>query len=289
MNLRCAVAAGDRLGDGAFWAPAEGRVYWFDVQGKRLAWFDPIARDAGGWTLEMRASAGAPLTAGGLLVATEKGLATFDTERAELVFTETVNLGDGFRACDGKVDPWGRFWWSVVQDAGLRPGQVLRTDPGRKTVSLLGGIHVPRGLCVSPDGKTLYVADAKLQTVFAHAMSDYADIRLFTSLQGQTGTVMGMAMDDQGFLWTCQPGASRVVRFAPDGAVDRTIPLPVSHPISCAFGGEDLGTLFVTTAREGVPLNALAHQRDAGGLFAFETGVRGMVLPAFNNTAATAH
>lgn len=71
------------------------------------------------------------------------------------------------------------------------------------------------------------------------------------------------------------------VRYAPDGRVDRAIALPVDHPSSCAFGGEDLATLYITTARWLLDEAALARQPWAGSLLAFEPGVRGLALPPF--------
>lgn len=287
--IRCEVAGGDRVGRGPVWVPAEGRLYWFDVAGPRLCWLDPAAQDAGTWTLELRGSAAMPLAGGGLLLATEKGLGRFDPATGELLMTDILALGESFRSHEGRGDPWGRFWWASIQDAGLRPGSVMLTERDKKTVVVLGGIHAPGGLAFSPDAKTLYVADGKLQTVFAHNLADLADIRLFASLQGQPGTIDGIAVDAEGFVWTAQPGASRIVRYAPDGALDRTVPLPVSHPTGLAFGGPELKTLYVTSRRDGVPPQALERQPTAGGLFAFEPGVAGLALPPFDDSPDTAH
>ena len=96
-----------------------------------------------------------------------------------------------------------------------------------------------------------------------------------------SGTPDGSALDAEGFLWNAQWGAWRIVRYAPDGRVDRIVPMPVAQPSSCAFGGPQLTTLYVTSARERLSDAALAAQPLAGSLFAFEPGVSGLPLPSF--------
>jgi L-arabinonolactonase len=88
-------------------------------------------------------------------------------------------------------------------------------------------------------------------------------------------------MDSDGFLWNAEWGAGRIVRYAPDGSIDRIVEMPVEQPSCCAFGGPDLATLYVTSARDGLSDADLARQPEAGGLFAFEPGVTGQPLPVF--------
>src|SRR6185437_3439795 len=130
-------------------------------------------------------------------------------------------------------------------------------------------------------GKTLYMADSKLQTLFAHDLRDLTKIRRFAHTAGQAATPDGSAVDAHGYLWNAQWGGWRVVRYAPDGRIDMTIAMPVEQPSSCAFGGEDMTTLFVTSAWDELSPQARAGQPVAGGLFAIETGVKGLALPLF--------
>jgi sugar lactone lactonase YvrE len=88
-------------------------------------------------------------------------------------------------------------------------------------------------------------------------------------------------MDADGFLWNAEWGGWRLVRYDPDGNVDRIVPMPVEQPSSCAFGGENLSTLYITSAREGLSAQALAGQPDAGGVFAIEAPIPGLALPIF--------
>jgi len=282
MDVRCVVDSQDRLGEGPCWSPREGRLYWFDIQGKRLAWYEPKTEARGAFDLPVRASAAAPRSQGGLVMATEKGLAVCDPDAGTIEVIRPFALPPGFRTNDGKIDLDGNFWWSTMDDdGGKQTGAVFRTSPQFETERMLTGIHIPNTVSVSPDGKTLYMADSKLQTLFAHDLRDLTKIRRFAHTAGQAATPDGSAVDAHGYLWNAQWGGWRVVRYAPDGRIDMTIAMPVEQPSSCAFGGEDMTTLFVTSAWDELSPQARAGQPVAGGLFAIETGVKGLELPLF--------
>jgi sugar lactone lactonase YvrE len=146
---------------------------------------------------------------------------------------------------------------------------------------VLTGILIPNTISVSPNGKRLYMADSRLQTLFAHDTADLSKIEEFAHTRGAPATPDGSAVDAQGYLWNAQWDGWRIVRYAPDGRIERTIQMPVQRPTSCAFGGPDLTTLYVTSARDGLTMDAAQRQPLAGGLFALETGVRGLALPLF--------
>ena len=282
MDVRCVVNAQDRLGEGPCWSPVEGRLYWFDIKGKRLAWYEPGNDESGSFDLPLRAGAAAPRVKGGLVIATEKGLAICHPDAGTIEVIRPYALPEGFRTNDGKIDLDGNFWWSTMDDdGGKRPGSVFRTTPQFETERMLDGIHIPNTVSVSPDGKTLYMADSKLQTIFAHDMADLSQARMFAHTAGEPGSPDGSAVDAHGYLWNAQWGAWRVVRYAPDGRVDMVVPMPVEQPSSCAFGGADMTTLFVTSAWDELTPQARASQPVAGGLFAVETGVKGLALPLF--------
>jgi sugar lactone lactonase YvrE len=276
------VQASDRLGEGPVWAAYEQRLYWFDIKGRRLSWYDPSTDARGSIDLPLRASAAAPRASGGLLLATEKGLATCDPATGAMAMVQAHDLGEGFRSNDGKIDPQGRFWWSTMDDdGGKRPGAVYRTGPDMKTEKVLSGIHIPNTISVSGDGKLLYMADSKLQTIFVHQVDDVSQVREFAHTRGEAGSPDGSAIDAEGCLWNAQWGAWRIVRYDPSGRVDRIVEVPVEQPTSCAFGGPDLSTLYITSAWDGLSDEARDRQPLAGGVFAFEPGVKGLELPAF--------
>jgi len=282
MDVRCVVKSDDRLGEGPCWSPEEGRLYWFDIKGKRLAWYEPKTENRGAFDLPMRASAAAPRTQGGLIMATEKGLAICYPDKETIELVRPYEMPPGFRTNDGKIDLEGNFWWSIMDDNhGEQVGSVFRTRPDFETERMLTGIHIPNTISVSHDGKTLYMADSRLQTLFAHQMADLSKAVMFAHTAGAPASPDGSAVDAKGYLWNAQWGGWRVVRYNLKGEIDLIVPMPVQQPSSCAFGGADLKTLFVTSAWDELPLGVRTQQPLAGALFAVDTGVKGLALPLF--------
>lgn len=280
MQVRVVVEARDRLGEGPCWSAADDRLYWFDIKGRRLHW---VTYD-GTWVghdLPFRASTAAPRARGGLLMATDAGLATYDPASGALDLVRPMTFPPGFRTNDGKTDPCGRFWWSTMDDDdGRRAGSVHITDPDLQTFEVLGGIHIANATAFSPDGATLYLADSRRQTLFAYDTTDLSRRRVFARTQGAVAPD-GAAMDREGGLWNAEWGGGRLVRYAPDGVLDLVVDLPVDQPTACAFGGPGLATLYVTSAWDGLSESARARQPLAGALFAFEPGIPGLEIPLF--------
>lgn len=286
LEPQCLIRSGDRLGEGPCWSAREGRLYWFDIKGCALNWFSPGSGEAGRHDLGLRASAAAPCAGGGLLVATEQGLAWWDSDRAALRIVRPMALEDGFRTNDGKIDPRGDFWWSTMDDdGGRRPGALYRTRRTGETEAMVEGIHIANTVSFTADGRDLLLADSHVQTIFAYdTTADLSRRVVFAHTRGEAATPDGGALDAEGFLWNAQWGGARLVRYGPDGRIDRIVPMPVAQPTSCAFGGDDLQTLFVTSAWDGLSDAERHAQPLAGGLFAFRPGVAGQPLPLFEGT-----
>lgn len=285
-DVRCVAQSGDELGEGPVWAAAEGRLYWFDIQGRRLNWLAHASGAVGRYELPVRASVAAPRRGGGLVLVTEAGLAEFDTAAGRFTLRQPMTFDAGFRTNDGKVDVAGRLWWSTMDDdGGRRPGALYRTDPDGRTQLVLEGLHIANTVSCSPDGATMYLADSSLRTLWAFPIGADGSLgprRKFASTKGEAGAPDGSAVDAEGFVWNAQWGAWRIVRYALDGRVDRLVQFPVAQVSSCAFGGPNLTTLYCTSARERLGADALAAQPLAGALFAFEPGVAGLALPLFD-------
>jgi sugar lactone lactonase YvrE len=172
-----------------------------------------------------------------------------------------------------------------MDDDGKRPGKLFVYHPGGRCETAVDAVSIANTVSCSPDGRTFYLADSAEQLIYAYDLEvqtgALSNRRIFVDLRGTDAAPDGSAVDADGYLWNAQWGGWRIVRYAPDGSVDRIAPLPVQQPTSCAFGGPGLSTLYVTSARDGLSTEALAAQPLAGGLFAMETGVRGLALPLF--------
>ena len=279
--IRCIVESNDKLGEGPCWSPLDRRLYWFDIKGARLSWHAPADGGFGSYDLPMRASAAAPRRSGGLLLATERGLAFFDPRSGEVDLRQPMDLGEGFRSNDGVLLGDGCFWWSSMDDdGGRRPGVIFRTCPDGFTEPVIEGVHIANSLAMSPDRSRLYLADSIRRTIWTYDTADLSRREVFAKVE--KGGPDGSCVDAEGYLWNAEWGAWRVVRHAPDGGIDRVVELPVQQPSACMFGGEGLATLYVTSAWEDLSDDLRAAQPLAGNLFAFEPGVPGLPLPLFD-------
>jgi sugar lactone lactonase YvrE len=283
IEIACVSALHARLGEGPFWDPTTGRLYWFDIRNSQLFALTPRNGQVSDWRLASRASAGAPFADGsGLLISADDGLWRFDPATGVRAQADAEPRFDtGFRSNDGKADQAGCFWWSTMDDdGGKRPGNVYRFD-GQTNHAMIGGIHIANSLAFSPDGRTGYVSDSAIRTIWRFDFDPENNIVGERQVFAETPDADpdGAAMDAEGFLWVAMWGGSRVDRFAPDGRVERSIPMPVEQPSSCAFGGLELDTLYITSASDGLSEQALTAQPQAGGLFAAKVGVRGLAIP----------
>jgi sugar lactone lactonase YvrE len=150
---------------------------------------------------------------------------------------------------------------------------------------MVEGIGSSNGLAFSPDSRIMYFADSQGGFVWAWdfdpATGDIANRRTFIDMTATGGVADGATVDAEGCYWVTIPVTSKVCRYDPDGRLMQTVVLPTDLPTCCEFGGPDLDILYVTTAVLKRPAAHFAGQRHPGGLFAVETGVRGLTLPAF--------
>jgi len=284
----CAVSARNLLGEGPVWDERDGRLWWVDIKGGRLSWLEPASGDSGSRAVGGQVSALAPRAGGpGLLAARKDGLGILDP--ASGVFEHRLDPEPerpGNRANDGNVDLAGRFWFGTMDDRESEvTGAIYRLDADWSHHRVLDGIGISNTLVCNPACSAIYIADSMARTIETLAIDPATGApgarRPFADTCGETCGPDGSAVDEEGFLWNAQWGGARIVRYAPNGSIDRIVPMPVDQPTSCAFGGKDLGTLYITTARASLSVEALARQPLAGSLLAFNPGVRGLSLPPF--------
>jgi sugar lactone lactonase YvrE len=286
-EVACAAERLNILGEGPCWDDASGRLYWLDIHGRLLEWLRPSDGASGSWKLELRASTMALRDDGTLLLAAERGLAVFDPGTGELELRMALEgEPSGNRTNDGHADAQGRFWVGTMDDSEqATTGSVYRIGPDWSCRRVIEGLAISNIIITSPDGKILYVADSKAQTIWAYpldpATGDLGERRVFVDSTGDKSAPDGAAVDAEGCLWNARWGGWRIERRRPDGTLDRKISVPVSQPTSCCFGGEGLRTLYITSARKGLSEEALAKQPLAGSLFAVDVGVAGHPQPLF--------
>jgi sugar lactone lactonase YvrE len=289
-RIDCVVPAGALLGECPLWSDREQRLYWVDIDGRAIHRYDPASGID-----EQRLVPGRPgsiaLTAdvGRLLVAIEHRLAFFDwSSGGSRDWIALESEGTQNRLNDGRCDPGGRFWVGSMFDpaAALRfTGMLHRVAPDGTAKTVRSDVGVANGLAFAPDGRTMYFADTHRETVWAYDYDvdtgEAVNERVFLDFGPLPGRPDGACVDQDGCYWIACVYGWAVIRVTPDGRIDRRIRLPVEKPTMPAFGGPGMSTLFVTSIGAGGSRQSAPGQPDAGGVFAIETGNRGLVEPIF--------
>jgi sugar lactone lactonase YvrE len=270
------------LAEGPVWDPVEGVLYFVNIKARDIHRFDPATGKDRIWKAPADVGSISLREKGGFVVALKTGFFLLDPASGKFtaVVEPEADLADN-RFNDGKTDRQGRFWAGSLYDPDeTKPtGALWRLDADHSCHRMVEGIYASNGLAFRPDSKTMYYADSRRRTVWAWDF-DAADgairnRRVFIKLIGNQGVPDGAAVDDDGCYWLTQPPASRLVRYSPRGEIDRVIEMPVSQPTCVAFGGADMGTLFITTAKYRMPEEKLKREPLAGALFAFRPGISG--------------
>lgn len=292
-DVRCVVEASNILGEAPVWCPIERALYWVEWGSHEIFRLDHATCQTTKWEVVEGIGCLALRECGGAIVASRTGFWLFDFESgaAEPLCDPEPEQPNNFFS-DGKCDRRGRFWagsmvWSdaLPMDQAAGGGALYRLDSDRRCQRVVEGLTIFNGPAWSPDDRTMYFADSAAKTIFACDYDlDTGEIgprRVFATSEGRPGLPDGMTIDSEGFLWSAEFQGWRVVRYAPDGRIDRVIEMPVEQPTSCMFGGEGLDILFVTSARWRLTDKDLTRQCSAGGLFAVEVGVKGLPEPRF--------
>lgn len=273
------------LGEGPVWDHRTKQLYWVDIEGFAVHVYDPATRahrviDTGDYV-----GAAAVRKSGGLVLAVKSGFAGLDLETGKVTpIADAESHLPGNRFNDGKVDPAGRFWAGSLhldEDNGEGKGNLHCLETDGKVTLKVPGVWISNGLAWTADAKTMYYIDSPKQKVFAYdyekATGAIANERTVIQVDGTVhGYPDGMTIDEEGMLWIAHWDGGHVCRWNPHtGEELAEIKVPVSRPTSCIFGGEDFGTLYITSARTRLKPDVLASQPLAGSIFQCRPGVKG--------------
>jgi L-arabinonolactonase len=275
----------NQLGESPLWYPTEQALYWVDFQDcPRIYRWQPDASGLQAFAVPIAVSAIAWRRSGGFIAATRGGIA-FWQPGAGLSILDNPEADDPrARLNDGAVDRQGRFWVGSMQVAA-DTSSLFRYDPGGSLLRMDTGFIVGNGLGWSPDGRTMYFTDSLRRVIFAYdfdpSPGHISNRRVLIDTSGEPGVPDGLAVDTDGGLWSAFSGGWKVTRYLPDGRKDVEITLPVERPTSCAFGGPELKTLFITTSWGLIRQSERGAQPLAGNLFCVESGCQGLPEPGF--------
>jgi sugar lactone lactonase YvrE len=279
------------LGEGPRWDSARQRLLWVDIMRGRVHAFTPSTGACRNVAVGRPVGALAPCRDGSLVLAVAGGFARldWDSERFEMQAGAETELPQN-RMNDGAADGAGRFWaGTMALDERPGAGALYRLDPDLTVHTMLTGVTISNGLDWSLDGRRMYYVDSPTQRIdvfdFDLAAGSIANRWTFVDVPADAGVPDGLTVDAAGFVWLALWGGAALHRYAPDGTLERVVPLPVTHPTSCAFGGAGLDELYVTSARRPLTAEEKARQPQAGGLLRLRPGVAGRPAALFGRPA----
>jgi sugar lactone lactonase YvrE len=279
-------------GESPVWSAAEQAWYWVDIPAKRVWRLDHASGKARYWTVDEMVACVAPKRSGGLVAGMETGLFSLELGEAEAaqqrkLAAPSEGLGAGYRFNDGRCDRQGRF----VAGTMFMDMSAVRAEGRLFIYDAVQGLRGPfvsdlvtqNGSAFSPDGRTMYLSDSHPQRRMVWAFDYDTDTgtpsnrRLFADLGAQVGRPDGAAVDADGCYWTAGNDGGCLLRFTPEGKLDRRIDVPMLKPSMLAFGGRDLDTLLVTSIVSGKPEDAAW----GGSVIMLDPGVQGVADVAF--------
>ncbi len=284
MLAQQAFSLGAGLGEGPLWVERDAALWLVDIEGCRLHRFCPSSGSRGVWQMPAAPGFLAPCAMGGFVVGLKGALQRFDPDRGTLRRLAPVEADrPDNRINDGCVSPEGALWFGTMHEPEALPsGALYRLDPLGHCVSLDRGYTVSNGPAFSPDGRTFYHTDSVSRTVYAfdrpepHVLTGKREL---LKIEPAAGYPDGTTVDSEGCLWIALWSGWAVRRYSPQGRLLMTVNLPCARVTKVAFGGADLRTAYVTTARRGLGPGELASQPLAGDVFCFTAPVPGMPQP----------
>ena len=295
FTIECVLDCANHLGEGPVWDAQDGLLYWVDSTGRRVGkpalWrLDPRSGATRHWALDHDIGAMALRRERGAVLALAGGFYTFDFDSGALDCVATVSDDPSrSRLNDGKCDRRGRFFAGGMDDQEELPVSSLwRLDPDLSLHRVDSGIICSNGPCWSPDDKTFYFADTFRREIWAYDYDIHSGLpsqrRVFASTAQDSGFADGSTVDAEGCLWNAQVISGDLIRYSPDGRVERKIGMPVRNITSVMFGGAQLDEIYVTSmARVKHPAvhahfaSDLRPQFAAGSLFRIKgLGIRGL-------------
>ena len=271
-----------RLGEGPFWHPLRQQLFWFDILEKTLSAADTSGKVVGKWSFDTYPSAAGIIYRSDIVVAQAGAILRLDLDSgAKTVLAPLEADIPTNRSNDGRVNPAGGLWVGTLEiDEVEYSGSVYQFRNGQ-VKKLFTDVRIPNSTCFSPDGSIAYFTDTPNKIITQRKIDPTTGEpvgywKVFADTSGHPGAPDGSVVDSEGFLWNARWGGNRVIRYTPDGRIDREVMLPVSQVTCPAFGGPDLKTLYITSAGKTLSAEALAREPHAGSVFSIELDIAGL-------------
>jgi L-arabinonolactonase len=275
----------NELGEGPVWDVAEKALYWIDAGAPAIYRLDPRTGEVKSWKTPKPIGSMGIREESGAVLALSDGFYLFDFATGNATPVGEGVAKQGTRFNDGKTDARGRFVAGTADAAFAKPlGSIYSLDGSLKCTTLEDAIGCTNGPCFSPDNRIFYCADSITSTISAYdydlASGTVSNKREFATTRGLGGVPDGATVDAEGHLWSAIAGGGKIVRYNPDGKIDRTLEMPVPIVTSVMFGGDNLDILYATSI--GSKVLGMEPGPDGGRLFAIKgLGIKGKPEPRF--------
>lgn len=287
---RCLWPLHAELGEGPVWLQQQQALYFVDVKGQQIHRCCADGQQRSSWAVPQQLGFIVPTHNDDFICGLQGGLHYFNT--ATGLFSIMLAIEPelpGNRLNDGHVDALGRLWFGSMDNAETVPtGSLYCVDNAEKLLLQDSDYVITNGPVLSPDGRTLYHNDTVKKIIYAFdvaANSSLNNKRIFMQITA-TGHPDGMAVDTDGYLWVAMFGGWRIDRYSPSGELVATIPFPCANITKLSFGGDDMHTVFVTTAWKGLTPQERVQQPQAGSLFSFRSDSTGLPQHRFGQVHA---
>lgn len=276
------------LGEGAFWNYKTHELFWVDIEKKKFNVYNPNTKSNKVFDTESKIGTVVPINLREVAIAIEDGIYIVDVDTGESrLFSNIEKDVKNNRLNDGKCDPLGNLWvGSMNMNGDENKGILYKVMADGLVNKMLDNISISNGIVWTKNAKTMYYVDTPTRKIKSyHYNIDDASIiedEVVINIPENLGFPDGMAIDEHDMLWVCMWGGAAVINFNPiSGEIINKVEVPALHVTSCAFGGENLDVLYITTAREGLTSEELKEYPLSGSIFKIVPGVKGCKSPFF--------
>lgn len=274
------------LGEGPLWDEQENAVYWVDILNNTVHRYGLKDGAKTSWKFDFEVTSLSRRASGGFVGTVKEGFAeiNFSTLSAKPIELPEAGVA-GNRFNDGKVDNSGRYWAGTMDiDQVGANGALYRMDADLSVRKVDDDYIICNGPTFNVDNSVIYHTDSMKNQVYAYDIAGDGSIsnkRVFADIPEEDGVPDGMTTDSEDCVWVAHFGGARLTRFSPAGEILEVVPIPALNITSCAFGGADLDTLYITSARFHMEDSALEQYPLAGSFFGYKPGVKGLATPVF--------
>lgn len=262
------------VGEGPLWHKQTQTVWFTDILGKSITQFDPRTGKhthfdrpgcVGGFTFEADGSA--------ILLEEQNVIHRANDGKTRVLCKITEGNPERFNDCI--ADPEGRIYVGASSSKG--EGALIRIERGGKATVMVDGVSIGNGMGFTSDLKKFYFTDSRPQNIYVfdydRKTGNLGNRRVFAHIKEKDELPDGMTVDAEDHVWSAIWGGFGLIRFRPDGSVERRLRFPAKQTSCVTFGGPDLTDMYITSACHS--LDDLPSDQRGGGLFHLNVGIRG--------------